>query len=113
MAVNGAPRLAHSDVSRDERFSARAPGGVPNVSLIWIVRDTLGAPPGGAVRGQDPLWRYSFSRVGFQSCRTTLNRELLIFRPPPLYSMRPSFLNLFMKKFTRERVAPIISASVS
>jgi hypothetical protein len=30
-----------------------------------------------------------------------------------LYSMNPSFLNLFMKKFTRERVAPIISASVS
>src|SRR5205807_8127088 len=47
-----------------------------------------------------------------QSCRTTLNRELLILIPP-LYSMNPSFLNLFMKKFTRERVAPIISASVS
>ena len=28
------------------------------------------------------------------------------------YSMNASFLNLFMKKFTRERV-PIISASVS
>lgn len=27
--------------------------------------------------------------------------------------MRPSFLNWFMKKFTRARVAPIISASVS
>ncbi len=32
---------------------------------------------------------------------------------PPLYSMKPSFLNLFMKKLTRERVVPIISASVS
>jgi hypothetical protein len=31
-----------------------------------------------------------------QSRRTTLRRELLIFRPP-LYSMNPSFLNLFMK----------------
>ena len=41
-----------------------------------------------------------------------LRSELLILRPP-LYSMNPSFLNLFMKKFTRERVAPIISASVS
>ena len=47
-----------------------------------------------------------------QSCRTMLSRVLLILRPP-LYSMNPSFLNLFMKKFTRERVAPIISASVS
>ena len=37
---------------------------------------------------------------------------MLILRPP-LYSMKPSFLNLFMKKFTRERVVPIISASVS
>ena len=32
---------------------------------------------------------------------------------PPLYSMKPSFLNLFMKKLTRDRVVPIISASVS
>ena len=39
-------------------------------------------------------------------------RESWILRPP-LYSMKPSFLNLFMKKFTRERVVPIISASVS
>ena len=47
-----------------------------------------------------------------QSCRTMLRRELLIVRPP-LYSMSPSFLNLFMKKFTLARVVPIISASVS
>ena len=46
------------------------------------------------------------------SWRTTLRREALILRPP-LYSMKPSFLNLFMKKFTRERVVPIISASIS
>ena len=32
---------------------------------------------------------------------------------PPLYSMKPSFLNLFMKKLTRDRVVPIISASVT
>jgi hypothetical protein len=49
-----------------------------------------------------------------QSCRTTLSSELLILRGfSPLYSMKPSFLNLFRKKFTRERVVPIISASVS
>jgi hypothetical protein len=34
-----------------------------------------------------------------------LRRELSILRPP-LYSMSPSFLNLFMKKFTRPRVVP-------
>jgi len=31
----------------------------------------------------------------------------------PLYSISPSLRNLFMKKFTRERVVPTISASVS
>ena len=40
-----------------------------------------------------------------QSRRTTLSSELLIFSPP-LYSMNPSLRNLFMKKFTRERVVP-------
>ena len=31
----------------------------------------------------------------------------------PLYSMKPNFLNLFMKKLIRERVVPTISASIS
>ena len=34
-------------------------------------------------------------------------------RNPPLYSMKPSFLNLFRKKLTRDRVVPTISARVS
>src|ERR1700739_1327444 len=40
-----------------------------------------------------------------QSCNTTVSSDLLtlIF---PLYSINPSFLNLFKKKFTRERVVP-------
>jgi len=37
---------------------------------------------------------------------------VLIFRSP-LYAMNPRSLNLFMKKLTRERVVPIISARVS
>jgi hypothetical protein len=54
-----------------------------------------------------------FSRAhGGYSCRTTVRRDLLILILP-LYSTNPSFLNLFMNKFTRERVVPIISASVS
>src|ERR1700674_2749913 len=52
------------------------------------------------------------SRAEAYSCRTTLRREASMWRPP-LYLMKPSFLNLFMKKLTRERVVPIISASVS
>ncbi len=47
-----------------------------------------------------------------QSCRRMLRRDVLTLSLP-LYSMNPSRLNLFMKKFTRVRVTPIISASVS
>src|SRR5439155_24925558 len=46
------------------------------------------------------------------SRRTTLKSEFLILSPP-LYSMNPSLRNLFMKKLTRDRVVPIISARVS
>jgi CRP-like cAMP-binding protein len=46
------------------------------------------------------------------SCRTTLRSEVLTLRSP-LYSMNPRSLNLFMKKLTRERVVPTISARVS
>ena len=56
-------------------------------------------------------WKLS-SATAVQSCKTTLRSELLISRPSVL-SMKPSFLNLFMKRFTRERVVPIISANVS
>ena len=52
------------------------------------------------------------AKVGAYSCRTTLRRELLTWISP-LYSMKPSFLNLFMKKLTQDRVMPIISASIS
>ncbi len=48
-----------------------------------------------------------------QSCRTTLINDGLTFSPSLPYSMSPSFRNLFMKKFTRDRVVPTISASVS
>ena len=46
------------------------------------------------------------------SCRTMFNKDLWtsIF---PLYSMKPNLRNLFMKKLTRDRVVPIISASIS
>ena len=41
-----------------------------------------------------------------------LRRELCTCSPP-LYAMKPSLRNLFMKKLTRARVVPIILASVS
>ena len=45
------------------------------------------------------------------SCKTTVNNALLTLILP-LYSINPNFLNLFIKKFTRERVVPTIPASV-
>jgi hypothetical protein len=46
------------------------------------------------------------------SYKTTFNKELWT-SSFPLYSIKPNLRNLFMKKLTRDRVVPIISASVS
>ena len=45
-------------------------------------------------------------------CNTTFSKELCT-SSFPLYSMNPNLRNLFMKKLTRDRVVPIISASIS
>jgi hypothetical protein len=47
-----------------------------------------------------------------ESFRTTVRSELWI-SISPLYLIKPSFLNRFMKKLTRDRVVPTISASIS
>ncbi len=46
------------------------------------------------------------------SVRRIFRRELWT-RIPPLYSMKPMVRNRFIKKLTRDRVVPIISANVS
>jgi hypothetical protein len=46
------------------------------------------------------------------SCRKIF-RRVLWTRISPLYSTKPSFLKRFIKKLTRDRVVPIISASIS
>jgi hypothetical protein len=61
--------------------------------------------------------RLLYSGFGFfvlrsESSETTVNNDLLTYILP-LYSIKPSFLNLFMKKFTRERVVPTMLARVS
>lgn len=85
--------------SLDERDPAWTDG-----SRTLAIRALLGRARLNSEEGRE--------RLTCQSCSTTLKSELLILRVP-LYSMNPSFLNLFMKKFTRERVVPIISASTS
>jgi hypothetical protein len=51
--------------------------------------------------------------VRTQWCRTTLSRELWTCIPSPSCATKPSFRYRFMKKLTRERVVPTISASDS
>jgi len=59
-----------------------------------------------------PGWRYlSESREADLVVQDDAEKELLMWISP-LYSMKPSLRNLFMKKLTRERVVPIISASI-
>jgi len=52
------------------------------------------------------------TRSATYSCNTTVSNDLFTLILP-LYSMNPSFLNLFMKKFTRDRVVPTMLASVA
>ena len=63
-------------------------------------------PQGEAVRGM------ARARLA-QSWSMMLSSELWTFRLASSYSMNPSLRNLFMKKLTRERVVPTISASSS
>jgi hypothetical protein len=91
--------------------------GVPRcrVCALWHTTRIPGRVQNGVV--EEVRWARgmavrSMETAATQSCSTMLSSESLILRPP-LYSMKPSFLNLFMKKFTRERVVPIIPASVS
>ena len=86
-------------------YAQRLPPPVPYCTGAGDTRDVFGF----AIRRD----RSGFHGIP-QSCRTTLSSEPLILRGmSPLYSMKPSRLNLFRKKFTRDRVVPTISASVS
>ena len=76
---------------------------ISRVGCVWTVAlfcRILSAPRRAAT-----IWQ-------FYSCKTTINSDLFTLILP-LYSMKPSFLNLFKKKFTRERVVPIMLARVS
>ena len=59
-------------------------------------------------------WEKRFGgRPSSQSCRTMLSSELCTCIPLMSYSTKPSLRNRFIKKLTRERVVPTISASDS
>jgi len=54
----------------------------------------------------------SLSLISGFSCKTMFSKDLWT-SSFPLYSIKPNLRNLFMKKLTRDRVVPIISASIS
>jgi hypothetical protein len=99
----------------------------------WSLRLAFGSRPPGASNSSDDRWQEPIltkqglaneakgnpecvsgtrGRLAAYSCRTTVSSDFLTLILP-LYSMKPSLLNLFRKKFTRERVVPIMPASVS
>jgi hypothetical protein len=91
--------------------NTRRSGPHINCSPTIPVRFRRGTSPKGVA---SYAWGSEHSSSQSQSCRTTLISELLIFSGcSAVYSMNPSLLNLFRKKFTRERVVPIMSASVA
>jgi hypothetical protein len=83
-----------------------------------------GIPPNSPIAQAASCIKFSYCRIysalmlasliliSGLSYKTTFNNELWT-SSFPLYSIKPNLRNLFMKKLTRDRVVPIISASVS
>ena len=101
-------RLAQSEFARSLQES-REPGGSIETKLAAQPGSSSGEP---CTRTYSPPISSSIALISGWSCKTTFSNELWtsIF---PLYSIKPNLRNLFMKKLTRDRVVPIISASVS
>ena len=105
----------------DGASSARLSGIETQASTVWRWPNNSCKWPGSGYLGckmriapKRRIRSAACGHAGPQSWRTTLSSEpLILMGRSPLYSMKPSFLNLFKKKFTRERVVPTISASVS
>ena len=79
-------------------------------ACLW--RAGFSLPQTSAVLLRKPYACPGLSRASYSS-KTNVNRDLFILILRRWYSMKPSFLNLFMKKFTRERVVPTICDSIS
>src|ERR1700677_870991 len=105
---------AHTRKKRLAKGSARAVYYPGFFGAFWIVFTTFAMRladfegPRGATRRAALI---AFCSNGW-SWSTTLSSDLFT-RIRPLYSMKPSLRKRFIKRLTRERVVPIISARVS
>jgi hypothetical protein len=79
-------------------------------SLGWLAKKLENVPSVPGSHGGTRMGRWELQSY---SSKTNVSNDLLILILRLWYSMKPSFLNLFIKKFTRERVEPIISDKVS
>src|SRR6267143_1408007 len=84
-----------------------------------LARSLSGGPPGSRggsrpfLAGAAEFLASGVTVVPSSSCRRTLRSELWTCKiSPTSWLIKPSFLNRFMKKLTRERVVPTISARV-
>jgi hypothetical protein len=78
-------------------------------SYLALARDAAPGSDGVTWQAYGVLDRNCQRRTAFNNERWT-SMPLLM---PPWYSMKPNLRNLFMKKLVRDRVVPIIPASVS
>jgi hypothetical protein len=87
----------------------------PKEMIATIVNGRSGALTvnGTTYNGKMPAWTGQLSNSDIAAVATYICSAWTSTCSPPLYSMKPSRRNLFMKKLTRERVVPTISASVS
>jgi hypothetical protein len=93
-------------------FDIRSTLPNPRISIPTLTHSqTHGNPP--IQTEWEMFWLLtSLVLISGLSYKTTFSKELWT-SSFPLYSIKPNLRNLFMKKLTRDRVVPIISASVS
>jgi hypothetical protein len=84
--------VLHAEISRSKRTEREFSLFLLDLDGLKEINDRF-----GHLTGDRALCRQA------QTCSTTLKREVSM-SIPPLYLMKPSFLNLFMNKFTRVRV---------
>ena len=99
-------------ISSRSNWTAAAALAAATSGASTVTEDfTLGAQQDDAPAALHPP-ASSLVLISGLSCRTMFNKISMDFEFS-MYSIKPNLRNLFMKKLTRDRVVPIISASIS
>jgi hypothetical protein len=119
-AVERAFKAADADPNDPERPRCTAGAAAPRAgplagrhrSRYWLTSEGSNLSNCSHCRIHSAPIDSSLVLISGFSFKTMFNKELWT-SSFPLYSMKPNLRNLFMKKLTRDRVVPIISASIS